>query len=315
TVNLFVPSTLNWAQRGVTVTQSTNYPAGDTTTLTLSGSMSGSWSIRVRIPAWTQNPVLSVNGVAQNVTATPGSYATITRTWATGDTLTVKLPMRVIMQAANDNPGVQAITYGPAVLCGNYGNTTLNALPSLDVASITRTNSSSLAFTATANGSAVTLGPFHDAHGYNYTVYWNTGGGTGASVKLVNAGTGLVLGVKDMSTADGGLAVVWGDTGTADHQWVRVTDGSAVRFRNVNSGKVLGVENMSTADNARVLQWSDNGTADHRWTLVDNGNGTYRIRNVNSGKVLAILNGSSTWGTQVVQDSDNGSADNNWRLV
>jgi hypothetical protein len=318
TVNLFVPSTLNWSERGITVTQSTTYPVSDTTTLTLSGTMSGSWSIRVRIPSWTQNPVIAVNGTTQAVTATPGSYATITRTWAAGDTLTVKLPMRVVMVAANDNANVQAITYGPAVLCGNYGNTALSSPPSLTVSSITRTSTSSLAFTATANGTAVPIGPFHDAHGFNYTVYWNANGSTpggGETYKLVNVATGLVLGVQNMSTADGGLAVVWGDTGTADHNWVRIADGTAVRFRNVNSGKVLGVENMSTADNARVLQWSDNGTADHRWTLVDLGNGTYKIRNVNSGKLLAILNGAGTYGAQAVQDPDNGSADNVWRLV
>jgi DUF1680 family protein len=318
TVNLFVPSTLTWSQRGITVTQSTTYPVSDTTTLTLSGTMSGTWSIRVRIPAWTQNPVITVNGATQAVGATPGSYATITRSWAAGDTLTIKLPMRVIMQAANDNPNVQAITYGPAVLCGNYGGTALSALPSLTVSSIARTGASSLAFTATANGATVDIGPFHDAHGFNYTVYWNvsgSSGGTETTYKLVNVSTGLVLGVKDMSTTDGGLAVVWGDTGTADQNWVKVPDGSAVRFRNVNSGRVLGVEGMSTADNAKVLQWSDNGTADHRWTLTDLGNDTYKIRNVNSGKLLAILNGSTTWGTQVVQDPDNGTADNVWRLV
>ena len=317
TVNLYVPSVLTWTQRGITVTQSTTYPVSDTTTLTLSGTTSGSWSIRLRIPSWTTGPVISVNGAVQDVTATPGSYATITRTWAAGDTITVRLPMRVIMKAANDNANLQAITYGPAVLSGNYGNTALSATPSLTVSSITRTSTSSLAFTATANGATVNLGPFHDAQGFNYVVYWNAGGtSTGSGTyKLVNVGTGLVLGVQNMSTADGGLAVVWSDTGTADHNWVRITDGTAVRFRNVNSGKVLGVENMSTADNARVLQWADNGTADHRWTLVANSDGSYRIRNVNSGKVLAILNGSSTLGTQAVQESDNGSADNNWRLV
>ncbi|GIE76391.1 hypothetical protein Aph02nite_23410 [Actinoplanes philippinensis] len=318
TVNLYVPSVLTWAQRGITVTQATTYPVSDTTTLTLTGAMSGSWSLRLRIPSWTAGPVISVNGTVQNVTATPGSYATITRDWAAGDTVTLRLPMRVIMSAAPDNANLQAITYGPAVLCGNYGNTTLSTAPSLTVSSITRTGAGSLSFSATANGTSVNVGPFHDAQGFNYVVYWNaTGTGTGndPTVKLVNVGTGLVLGVQNMSTADGGLAVAWGDTGTADHLWARITDGSAVRFRNVNSGKVLGVENMSTADNARVLQWGDTGTADHRWTLVANSDGSYRIRNVNSGKVLAILNASSTWGAQIVQESDNGSADNNWRLV
>ncbi len=315
TVNLFTPSVLNWSQRGITVTQSTTYPVSDTTTLTLSGTMSGSWSIRVRIPAWTSGATITVNGQPSGVTATPGTYATVTRTWAAGDTVTVRLPMRVLLKSANDNAGVQAVTYGPAVLAGNYGNTTLNGLPALTVSSITRTSTSSLAFTATANGQTVNLGPFHDAQGFNYTVYWNTSGTASTTYKLVNAASSLVLGVQDMSTADGGLAVVWGDTGTADHRWTMVADGTAVRFRNVNSGRVLGVENMSTADNARVLQWADTGTADHRWTIVDNGDGTVKIRNVNSGKLLGVLNASSTWGAQVVQDPDNGTADNRWRLV
>ncbi len=315
TVNLFVASVLNWSQRGITVTQTTTYPVSDTTTLALSGTMSGSWSIRVRIPGWTQNPVISVNGTVQNVTSTPGSYATITRVWAPGDTIVVKLPMRVVMQATNDNANVRAITYGPVVLCGNYGNTSLSAPPSLTVSSIARRSDGSLAFTATANGATVNIGPFHDAQGFNYTVYWNASGGTTETYKLVNVASGLVLGVKDMSTADGGLALQWGDTGTADHNWAMVPDGDAVRFRNANSAKVLGVENMSTADGARVLQWADNGTADHRWVLVAGGDGTYKIRNAHSGKVLGIQNNSTAQGAQAVQDADNGGTDNTWRLV
>jgi uncharacterized protein len=317
TVNLFVPSVLTWSARGITVTQSTSYPASDTTTLTVTGSVSGEWTMRIRIPAWTSGATVSVNGTAQDITATPGTYASVTRSWTSGDVVTVRLPMRVIMQAANDNPGVAAITYGPAVLAGNYGNTSLSSLPSLNVASITRTSTSTLAFTATANASTVNLGAFHDAHGYNYTVYWNTGGGgtSDSGYQLANAASGLVLGVQNMSTSDGGLAVQWGDSGTADHNWTVVADGSAVRLRNQNSGKVLGVENMSTADNARVLQWSDNGTADHRWTVVDNGDGTHKLRNVNSSKVLGVLNGSTAQGAQAVQDADNGSADNRWRFV
>jgi DUF1680 family protein len=176
TVNLFLPSVLNWTSRGITVTQTTTYPASDTTTLTVTGSVSGSWSMRIRIPAWTSGATISVNGTAQNVTTTPGSYATITRTWAAGDTVTVRLPMRVVMRAANDNTGVSAITYGPVVLSGNYGNTSLSALPSLNTSSITRTSTTALAFTAMANDSTVNLIPFYDAQGHNYTVYWSVSG-------------------------------------------------------------------------------------------------------------------------------------------
>ncbi|HEX6340154.1 beta-L-arabinofuranosidase domain-containing protein [Umezawaea sp.] len=315
TVNLYAPSVLTWSQRGTTVTQTTSFPVSDTSTLTVTGGAGGSWTMRLRIPSWTSGATVSVNGVPQNTATTPGSYASLTRSWASGDTVTVRLPMRVVPWPANDNPAVAAMTYGPVVLSGNYGTTALTALPALDTASVTRTSTSALAFTARANGAAVDLGPFHDAHGHNYTVYWNTGGAAAAGHRLVNAGTGLVLGVRDMSTADGGLAVQWNDTGTPDHTWRLVADGSAVRLRNGHSGKVLGVENASTADDARVLQWSDTGTADHRWTVVDHGDGTHGLRNANSGKLLGILGGSTAAGAQAVQDPDNGSADNRWRFV
>uniref|UniRef100_UPI001E5CAFAC beta-L-arabinofuranosidase domain-containing protein n=1 Tax=Streptomyces coriariae TaxID=2864460 RepID=UPI001E5CAFAC len=313
TVNLFVPSVLTWSQRGITVTQTTSYPTGDTTTLTVTGSAAGTWSMRIRIPGWTTGATVSVNGVAQNIATTPGTYATLTRAWTSGDTVTVRLPMRVVVRPAPDNANTAAVTYGPVVLAGDYGDSALSTLPLLNTASIARTSSTSLAFTATAGGSAVDLGPFHDAHGFNYTVYWNTGGT--AAVHLVNAAGNLVLGIQDMSTADGGLALQWTDSGTADHDWEMIADGTAVRFRNVNSGKVLGVLNMSTADNASVLQWTDNGTADHRWTLLDQGDGTYKIRNVHSGKLLGIAGNSTAVGAFAVQAPDDGTADNRWRIV
>ncbi|MEU1390075.1 MULTISPECIES: beta-L-arabinofuranosidase domain-containing protein [unclassified Nonomuraea] len=315
-VNLFVPSVLDWSRRGITVTQTTSYPVSDTTSLQVTGTVSGSWTMRVRIPAWTQGATISVNGVRQDIAAAPGSYAGLTRSWSSGDTVTVRLPMRVVMKAAADNPGVQAVTYGPVVLSGDYGDAVLSSAPALNPSSITRTGGSSLAFTATADGAPVRLGPFHDATGHNYVVYWNVRGGTGAaSFRLVNAASGLVLGIRDMSTADGGPALQWTDSGTADHDWVLIVDGGALRFRNAHSGKVLGVENMSTAAGARVLQWGDTGTADHRWTVTDAGDGSVKIRNVHSSKLLGILNGSTANGAQVIQDADDGSPDNQWRFL
>ncbi|MFM9589427.1 beta-L-arabinofuranosidase domain-containing protein [Streptomyces scabiei] len=310
-VNLFVPSVLTWSERGITVTQTTDYPAGDTTTLRVTGSVGGTWAMRLRIPGWTSGATISVNGTPQNIATTPGSYATLTRSWTSGDTVTVRLPMRIVLRAANDNPNIAAITYGPVVLSGDYGDSALSSPPSLKTSSIARTSTGSLAFTATADGSTVSLGPFHDAHGHNYTVYWNTGD----TVRLTNVGSGLVLGIQNMSTADGGRALQWNDSGTADHDWQMITDGSAVRLRNAHSGKVLGVQDMSTADNATVLQWSDTGTADHRWTLLDQGDGTHKIRNAHSGKLLAIADNSTAVGAFAVQAPDDGSADNRWRIV
>ncbi|NUP51862.1 MAG: hypothetical protein HOW97_31770 [Catenulispora sp.] len=321
TVNLFLPSVLNWSQRGITVTQTTSYPVADTTTLTVTGSVAGTWSIRVRIPAWTSGATVAVNGTTQNIATTPGTYATITRSWAAGDTVTVTLPMQPAFPATNDNPKVVAVSYGPVVLSGNYGSSTLSGLPTLTTASVTRTSTTALTFTGTANGSTVNLVPFYDAQGFNATTYWNAdgsggGGGTGtASFRLVNAASGLVLGIQNASTADGALALQWTDSGTADHNWALVVDGNAVRLSNANSAKVLGVQNMSSAVNAPVLQWTDNGSADHRWTVIDVGDGTHKLHNAYTALLLGTLNDSTANGAQAVQHTDNGASDNLWRFV
>ena len=257
-----------------------------------------------------------MNGVAQSIATTPGTYATLTRSWTSGDTVTVRLPMAVRVEPSNDNPNVAAIFYGPVVLAGNYGSTTLSGPPAL-TSSVTRTSSSSLAFTATANGATVNLGPFYDAHGFNYTVYWI---GQTAATGPPRSGCSTSRAAwcsasTNASTADGALALQWDDNGTTDHDWVPVVSGTSVKLRCVNSGKVLGVGNMSTADGARVLQWGDTGTADHLWTILDNGDGTHRVRNNHTGKLLGTASGSTARGAQVVMDPDNGSADNRWRFV
>ncbi|KAI1168381.1 hypothetical protein F5B18DRAFT_658669 [Nemania serpens] len=173
-VNLFTPSKLTWSQRGVTITQTTTFPVSDTTTLTVSGS--GTWAMKIRIPSWTSGATISVNGQQQSITTTPGSYASISRAWNSGDTVMVKLPMRLRLVAANDNKSLAAVAYGPTVLSGNYGSSSPSKIPTLTLSSLKRKSSSKLDFTGTADGTTVTLSPFYDAQGYKYVVYWSVSG-------------------------------------------------------------------------------------------------------------------------------------------
>ncbi|KAI1749968.1 hypothetical protein F4782DRAFT_510863 [Xylaria castorea] len=173
-VNLFTPSKLTWSQRSVTITQTTTFPVSDTTTLTVGGS--GTWAMKIRIPSWTSGATVSVNGQQQSITTTPGSYATISRTWTSGDIVTVKLPMSLRLIAANDNKNLATVAYGPTVLSGNYGSSALSSAPTLTLSSLKRKSSSNLDFTGTANGATVTLNPFYDAQGYNYVIYWSVSG-------------------------------------------------------------------------------------------------------------------------------------------
>ncbi|KFZ14228.1 hypothetical protein V501_03367 [Pseudogymnoascus sp. VKM F-4519 (FW-2642)] len=173
-VNLFAPSVLRWTQRGLTVTQTTTYPVTDTTTLVVTGTSSSNWAMRIRIPQWVSGAEISVNGQKQSIGTASGTYAVLSRSWKSGDTVTIRLPMKLRTVPAKDNANIAAIAYGPVILSGNYGSTSLSSVPTLTLGSIKR--SSQLAFTATANGQTVNLSPFYDAHGYNYNVYWAISG-------------------------------------------------------------------------------------------------------------------------------------------
>ncbi|EMR66457.1 putative secreted protein [Eutypa lata UCREL1] len=172
-VNLFTPSKLNWSQRNTMITQVTNFPVGDTITLTVSGS--GTWDLKIRIPSWASNATIAIND-EQSSAGTPGTYNTTSRTWQSGDTVTIQLQRNLRLIATNDDPNVAAVAFGPVVLSGNYGDSALSANPSLELGSIQRTSDSALDFTGTADGETVNLTPFYDAHGYNYVVYWATVG-------------------------------------------------------------------------------------------------------------------------------------------
>ncbi|KAK3377476.1 secreted protein [Podospora didyma] len=174
-INLFTPSTLNWSQRGVIVTQSTAFPVSDTSTVKLSANNGGSsnwdFTMKIRIPGWAVGAAVTVNG--QGITGVKsGSYASISRTWAVGDTVTINLPMTFRLLRANDNKSLAAIAYGPTVLVGNYGNTAVAEAPQLKLDSLKRTSNTVLAFSGTAGDKNASLQPYYDGQGINYVTYW-----------------------------------------------------------------------------------------------------------------------------------------------
>jgi hypothetical protein len=68
------------------------------------------------------------------------------------------------------------VAYGPTVLVGNYGTTSLTAAPELQLGSLKRTSATTLAFSATAGGKTVSLQPYYDGQGFNYVTYWSVQG-------------------------------------------------------------------------------------------------------------------------------------------
>lgn len=64
---------------------------------------------------------LTINGKKQTVAAKPGSYVMVEREWKNGDTVDVRLPMTLRLEAMPDGPKTIAILCGPIVLGGDLG--------------------------------------------------------------------------------------------------------------------------------------------------------------------------------------------------
>ncbi|EOD47905.1 putative secreted protein [Neofusicoccum parvum UCRNP2] len=173
-LNLFAPAELRWPARNLSLALATAFPAADSATLTVEGA--ADFELRVRVPAWTSGATIAVNGVDAGVPAEPGTYAVVSRAWADGDEVAVRLPMGFRTVAANDDAGVAALAYGPVVLVGDYGDADVAEAPVLDLASVRRTSEDALEFEAEAGGEVVRLVPFFDAQGFNYVTYWRTSG-------------------------------------------------------------------------------------------------------------------------------------------
>jgi len=114
-VNLFVPSTVTWAEQGIKVTQRTSFPYKDTTALTINGQ--GRFEIKVRVPVWArQGFFVKINGIDQTVETRPGTYVTLTRAWKNGDTIELKMPFSFHLSRIMDQPNIASIFYGPILL-------------------------------------------------------------------------------------------------------------------------------------------------------------------------------------------------------
>ncbi len=121
-VNLFVPSQVEWKERGVRVTQRTSFPASDHTTLVVDTEKPARMALRIRMPWWATNggtPLL--NGRPAAKLPAPSNWYVLDRVWRKGDRVELVLPMRLSSEGMPDDPSLRAIMYGPLVLAGRLG--------------------------------------------------------------------------------------------------------------------------------------------------------------------------------------------------
>jgi DUF1680 family protein len=180
-VNLFIPSVLNWKEKGIRVTQRTPYPYGNTVTLEISGA--ASFALRIRHPWWaTQGVQVLVNGSPWATGDEEGGYIVVRRSWHKGDKVLLTMPMHLYAEAMPDNANRVALLYGPLVLAGDLGDKRdPQGVPVLLTEDrqvsdwIKPVSGKALTFQTYGVGKPgdVTLRPFFNTYDHYYSVYWD----------------------------------------------------------------------------------------------------------------------------------------------
>ncbi|MDQ1082077.1 MULTISPECIES: beta-L-arabinofuranosidase domain-containing protein [Microbacterium] len=118
-VNMFRSTEFSSAPQNLKLTQTADIPNTDTATFTVAaldgGTLAEGTTLRLRVPSWSPNPTLTVNGQTRDVAAaTDKGYVVIPV--AAGDTIAYKLPATVQVEAGTEDPNWVAFRYGPVVL-------------------------------------------------------------------------------------------------------------------------------------------------------------------------------------------------------
>ncbi|KLT64392.1 glycoside hydrolase family 127 protein [Pedobacter sp. BMA] len=105
----------------VSLAQETNYPWDGRIKISLKETAAKSYSLFLRIPSWTHDAQISINGKLAQIKVNPGSYAEINRLWKKGDVIELNLPMDATLIEANplveENRNQIAVKRGPIVYC------------------------------------------------------------------------------------------------------------------------------------------------------------------------------------------------------
>jgi DUF1680 family protein len=194
-VNLFIASELNWAERNFRLRQETAFPAGAAATLVIDAAQPAPLTLRIRIPQWANGSSVKINGSPSEVSAAPGSYLSIARTWTKGDRVEITLPMLLHSESMADDHSLRAFMYGPLVLAGQLGSSGLTeqlqlgpegpeigkapamripefAGPGERLDSWIKSGDTPLSFRTSGQKVDVAMEPFYTVSGERYSLYW-----------------------------------------------------------------------------------------------------------------------------------------------
>ncbi len=132
-ISQYVPSKLNWRQKGVTVTTKTNYPQSEEVEFTVESKEPQHLSLTFRCPSWAVDGV-TLSGEFGEKKGKAGEWLTLSRSFYGTETFKLRIPMKLRAEPMPDNPKRVAMMYGPTTLVAQWPEK-----PSLAAGNVERT--------------------------------------------------------------------------------------------------------------------------------------------------------------------------------
>lgn len=105
----------------ISLSEETNYPWDGNIKITIKETGNKAYPLFLRIPSWTHDAKININGKPENAQAVSGTYAEISRVWKNGDIVELNFPMEATLIEANplveENRNQIAVKRGPIVYC------------------------------------------------------------------------------------------------------------------------------------------------------------------------------------------------------
>lgn len=121
-VTYYVSSKLDWKDRGLSLTQTTDLPLTNKVSFTITAAPTDAVGLKLRKPDWTSTCQMAITVNGQTVTPTEsGGFLTVSRVWQANDKVEVAFPLLVQVSRLQDNQNAVAFTYGPVVLSAGLG--------------------------------------------------------------------------------------------------------------------------------------------------------------------------------------------------
>ncbi|MEP6556184.1 MAG: beta-L-arabinofuranosidase domain-containing protein [Ferruginibacter sp.] len=171
-VNLYIPSSVNWKSKGITLSQSSDFPDSSVVKFNVTAKKSTPFALKLFIPSWadTQTQVL-VNGEPIKGAISPRSYVTIDRKWKSGDKIEIRFNYHFQVKPMPDNPNIVALFYGPVLLAFQVHEETILKGNAVNILKNISKQGNSMSFTLKNNGKEYTLVPFYKITNESYGVY------------------------------------------------------------------------------------------------------------------------------------------------